>query len=361
MRRVPALVVGGGPAGAATAITLARRGVAAELIERTAGPHDLVCGGFLGWDALAALERLGIDVARHGARPIHRLRLVSGERAVEAALPRPAAGLSRRRLDEALLLRADQLGAQVRRGAKARQLDADTMSVLLDGDERIAAGALFLATGKHDLRGAARSVPARRGAGAVGLRTAVPLSGALDRALGGTIELHLFDGGYAGLLIQEDGRVNLCMSVAAARLRSAGGVQALLGEVAAGQPRLGDRLALAGREEWISVGNVPYGWRAAPGPPRLYRVGDQASVIASLAGDGVALALASGVAAAEAFLAGRSGVEHQRRWSARAARPLRIAEGLRRAAEHPRARPLLMGLARVPGLAGLAARLTRIA
>jgi len=99
--RSSALIVGGGPAGASAAIALARGGAMPVLIERCPGERDLVCGGFLGWDALAALRRLGLDVAALGARPIRRLRLVSGRRTVEAALPREAAGLSRRRLDAA--------------------------------------------------------------------------------------------------------------------------------------------------------------------------------------------------------------------------------------------------------------------
>jgi hypothetical protein len=103
MRRTAALILGGGPAGSAAAIALARAGIEAELIERSEGPHDTVCGGFMGWDALAALERLGVDPAALGARPIRRLRLISAKRSIEVALPRLAAGLSRRTLDEAML------------------------------------------------------------------------------------------------------------------------------------------------------------------------------------------------------------------------------------------------------------------
>src|SRR3954464_14685729 len=108
MHKVAALIVGGGPAGASAAIGLARGGAMPVLIERCPGERDLVCGGFLGWDALAALQRLGLDAAALGARPIQRLRLVSGGRSIEAALPRAAAGLSRRRLDAALLRMAEE-------------------------------------------------------------------------------------------------------------------------------------------------------------------------------------------------------------------------------------------------------------
>ena len=361
-RLVETLVVGGGPAGCATALTLARHGVGVELIERQAGPHDVVCGGFLGWDALAALPRLGIDAASLGARPIARLRLMSGRRVVETRLPKPAAGLSRRALDEALRQAAEGSRVVVRRGLAARGGDAASLKVRLDdGSELQAGAALFLATGKHELRGLARPLP-DRGRGAVGLRAAFALDRALSAELAGVIELHPFDGGYAGLLLQEDGQANLCMSVAAARLREAGGIDGLLARLAREAPRLGERIAQADGAEWISNSNVPYGWRARGSAANLYRVGDQAAVIASLAGDGIAMALTSGIAAAEAFLGGDSGNLFQQRWAARSARPLRVAESLRWAAETAGPRRAAMGLlGAAPGLAALAARLTRIA
>ena len=170
MRRTDALIVGGGPAGAAAALTLARGGVRAELFERSAGDRDVVCGGFLGWDALARLRRLGIDPWVLGARPIRRLRLVAGDKLVEADLPITAAGLSRRRLDSALIEAAGQAGARIWRGRAARAIDG--REVRFDDGEQVAAGALFLATGKHELRGAARDLAGRREPPAAGLRAA---------------------------------------------------------------------------------------------------------------------------------------------------------------------------------------------
>jgi flavin-dependent dehydrogenase len=286
------------------------------------------------------------------------LRLVAGARAVEAALPRPAAGLSRRTLDSALLDHAAAAGARVRRGVSARA--ADDRIVRLDTGEEIAAETLFLATGKHELRGLQRPLRSRA-AGAVGLRTSFRPDARTRAALAGTIELHPFDGGYAGLLLQEDGRANLCLSVAAARLKAAGGVPGLLGDLAREAPRFGERLAAAGEEPWLSIGNVPYGWRARETGQGLFRLGDQAAVIASLAGDGIAIALTSGLAAAGAHLAGRSAGQYQQAFSARAARPLAVAQGLRWAAERRVPRRLLVALTRAaPGAAGWAAQLTRI-
>lgn len=359
MRRTAALIVGGGPAGSAAAIALARVGIEAELIERSEGPHDIVCGGFLGWDALGALERLGLDPKALGARPIGRLRLVSARRSLEADLPRMAAGLSRRRLDEALLVAAGEAGAEVRRGRAVRAADPEARRVRLDDEEAIVWQALVLATGKHELRGAAR--PVDISARPLGLRTALVPRPALASSLDGTIELHLYDGGYAGLLMQEDGTANLCLSASRGRLKEAGGIEKLVARLAGELPAFAARLNEGEAGEWSAVSGVPYGWRASETADSVYRVGDQAAVIASLAGDGIAIALESGVAAARAIAAGTSAADFQRGWARRARRPVGLAEVLRRSAEHEAAREAMMGLLGwFPSLAPLAARLTRI-
>jgi flavin-dependent dehydrogenase len=358
VRRAPALIVGGGPAGSAAALTLAAAGIESQILERSEGPRDVVCGGFLGWDALAALRRLGLDPAALGARPIRRLRLVTERRRIEVPLPRAAAGLSRRTLDERLLRAAAEAGVSVRRGAAVRA--AEGRKLRLEGDEAVEAQALILATGKHELRGGARPIdPAEH---PLGLRSSLRPTRRLAGDLDEVIELHLYDGGYAGLLLQEDGSANLCLSASRDRLKAAGGIEALIAQLAAERPALAERLNEGEALGWSAISGVPYGWRASSTEEGVYRVGDQSAVIASLAGDGIAIALESGAAAGRAIAAGRSATDFQRAWSARAARPIRIAEALRHAAERARQRNALMRLLGwFPSLAPLAARLTRIA
>jgi flavin-dependent dehydrogenase len=359
VRRAAALIVGGGPAGSAAALALARAGIEAELIERSEGAHDVVCGGFLGWDALAALGRLGLDPAALGARPIGRLRLTSARRRIEVALPRLAAGLSRRTLDEALLAAAAGAGAKVRRGRAVRAADLGERHLRLDAEEEVEAEALILATGKHELRGAAR--PVDISVKPLGLRTSLQPSPALTAGLDGVIELHLYDGGYAGLLLQEDGTANLCLSASRERLKDAGGIEPLVARLAKELPAFAERLGQGEPSGWSAVSGVPYGWRALETVAGVYRVGDQAAVIASLAGDGIAIALESGAAAARAIAGGVSAADFQRQWARRARRPVGLAEVLRRSAEQAHARQAMMGLLGwFPSLAPLAARLTRI-
>ena len=113
MRRTPALIIGGGPAGAAAAITLARAGIALVLLERSRETVDTLCGGFLSWRTLDTLARLGVPVERLKAQPVNRARLFAGARMAVADLPRPALAVSRRRLDTLLLAAAARAGAPI--------------------------------------------------------------------------------------------------------------------------------------------------------------------------------------------------------------------------------------------------------
>src|SRR5271156_5185814 len=87
------LILGGGVAGCAAAVALARKGRSVTLIERELTPHHKVCGEFLSGEALEDLCALGIDVASHGAVPIDYVRLAAARRAAAAPLPFPAASL----------------------------------------------------------------------------------------------------------------------------------------------------------------------------------------------------------------------------------------------------------------------------
>jgi 2-polyprenyl-6-methoxyphenol hydroxylase-like FAD-dependent oxidoreductase len=95
------LVLGGGVAGCAASIALARKGRSVTLIEREPTPRHKVCGEFLSGEALEDLHALGIDVASLGAVPINYVRLAAARRAATAPLPFPAKSLTRKALDTA--------------------------------------------------------------------------------------------------------------------------------------------------------------------------------------------------------------------------------------------------------------------
>ncbi len=201
---------------------------------------------------------------------------------------------------------------------------------------------------------------------ALGLRVRLPASPARTELLAGRIELHLFAGGYAGVVLHEDGSANVCLAVRKSLLARSGGDPArLLEDLAITHPHFAARLA--GDSDGAAVetiGAVPYGWVARTTEPGLFRLGDQAAVIPSLAGEGISIALASGALAARTWLAlGAAGAERfQRRMASDAAAPLRAAGLARALAESPLAACAGVALARrVPAVLHWLIEASRIA
>jgi menaquinone-9 beta-reductase len=77
MTRADVVVVGAGPAGAATAILLAERGIAVTLLDKAAFPRPKICGEYLSPEAARVLDRLGVlkTVDAAGAQPLHGMRI----------------------------------------------------------------------------------------------------------------------------------------------------------------------------------------------------------------------------------------------------------------------------------------------
>jgi flavin-dependent dehydrogenase len=340
------------------AIVLAQAGAEPVLIDRDAVVGDALCGGFLSWRTAERLKAAGIEPGALGAHRVDRLVLFAGKRQAAAQLPASGFGLSRRALDGAMRGRAVSLGAKL---VIDRIRSVDTNVARGEMDEH-RAEALFLATGKHDVRGQTR--PRKTDDPALGLRMRIPAQEGLGALVARTIELHLFDGGYAGIVQQEDGSANVCLALRKSLLGEAGGdPRTLIDRLADRHPQFAERMAFAAPELPIdSIGAVPYGWIARQTAPGIYRLGDQAAVIPSLAGEGMAIAMASGEGAAKAWLARESAATFQRKFAARARRPVGIADGIWKMAERPIGSRILAHLtSRAPVLARLAMDLTRVA
>ncbi|WP_233998055.1 NAD(P)/FAD-dependent oxidoreductase [Erythrobacter sp. QSSC1-22B] len=354
------VVLGAGPAGCAAAIVLARSGAEPLLIDRDAEVGDALCGGFMSWRTAATTRKLGIDLEQLGAQRVTALRLFAGRRFAQSALPEPAYGLSRRGFDSALRRTAVAAGAR---------LEVDTIRALAPGcasgeSREYRSDSLFLASGKHDLRGATRPRGARDPA--LGLRLRIAPDPQLTALIGETIELHLFAGGYAGIVLQEDGSANICLALRKSLLARAGNDPAQLLDLLAGESEsFAARLQFAPANPRVdTIAAVPYGWIAQDTAPGLFRLGDQAAVIPSLAGEGMSIAIASGMAAAQAWQQGGGGAApaYQQTFARRARRPVRVAEAIWQLAERELGGHALTQIARsVAPAARLAMRLSRIA
>ena len=324
-------IVGGGPAGAAAACLLARAGTPVTVLERDAGRRHKVCGEFLSREALIYLAGLGVDVAALGASEIHAMRLVHGRRVIETALPFRGAGLSRFAMDAALLDRAEALGADVRRGVNVRSIGPDAVAC---DEGAIHARALFLATGKHDLRGSPR-LPAQEPEALIGFKAHYILTPSQRAALAGHVEVLLFPDGYAGLQLIENGMANLCLLVDRARYAAAGqDWPTLLSGLLGANDHLARRLegAAMQQDRPLSIFRVPYGYvhAGAEALPGVFRLGDQAAVIPSFCGDGMSIALHSAHLAARTLLTGGDAASYHAALRRDVGAPVRRAFGLYR-------------------------------
>lgn len=370
-------VIGGGLAGCAAAITLARAGRDVVLLEAQVGPSHKVCGEFLSAEALDDLQFLGIDPVALGAVPIGEVRFAGPHHVSAAALPFAAMSLTRRRLDEDLLSAATAAGVDVRRPCRVTLLATEakerpepkgarpTWTVTLANGTTLRAGEVMQASGKHDLPGRPRPKGAQDDLLAMKMYFRLTPEQAAELAEG--IDLLLYPGGYAGLQRVEDGSANLTCLVRKDRFRglreSGGGWPALLASMQRECPHLHHRLAGAEAllDKPLAISSIPYGFLRLHSDGPWY-LGDQAAVIPSFTGDGMAIALHSGRMAATMLLAGAEASEFQQRLHAQLRAQVRLATALSRGLVSPVGQPLLMSVARLwPGTLRLIAAKTRVA
>jgi len=365
---IDVLILGGGPAGSAAAIELALAGGRVALLERTLHAHDKVCGDFLSAETLSTLQALGVDAAALGSVPVHRVRFAGTFGACSATLPFSAQSLTRRALDDSLLQRASAAGALVLRGHSAESLQRTNGSwnVGVSGPTRryvLTAPHVLLATGKHDLRGLPR--PAGIHNDLVGLKMYLRLAPAQIAALEDSIELALFHGGYGGLSPVENNMANLCFVIERTRLRDVGrdwpDILSALGRNAHLHARLAGSQPLLERP--LAISPIPYGLLLRHAvADNLYAIGDQAAVIPSFTGDGLALALHSGRLAARTLLGGSSSQHFQAALHDQLRRQMSLATVLSRAlVSGPQRSALSLALRAFPGVLRSVASRTRIA
>ena len=88
---VDVFVVGGGPAGLATAIAARRHGLSVVVADGAVPPIDKPCGEGLMPDGVEALHQFGITIPEGEAYPFRGIRFVSDGTKAEAAFPRGTA------------------------------------------------------------------------------------------------------------------------------------------------------------------------------------------------------------------------------------------------------------------------------
>jgi len=324
------VVVGGGPAGSATALLLARAGVEVRIVERARFPRRKVCGEYLNAGAVEALDRLGVlHAVKAASAPLRGVRLVAaGAPPVVLPFRRPALACARDVLDAILLDAARAAGAVVEH-ARAE----DVMS-----EEGSATGVVVRTeSGELEERPAMYTVGADGAGSFVARRCELEkrpprsaryaVGGHYEgfRGLDGHVEMYVGGGAYFALNPLSEVCANVMVVVPKERLSEwsrdvdagVGGAAAVLaGGVRSfdGVTRLGPRMA---------IGPLANGRRTAY-QADVVLVGDAAGFLDPFTGQGVYLALtgAERAAAAMAEALRTSGsrfapLERYARWRAR--------------------------------------------
>lgn len=112
-------IVGGGPAGLATAIAMRRKGLNVTVADAVVPPADKACGEGLMPDALAALAKIGISIPASDSFPFWGIRFLDRGSTVESIFPVGCArGVRRTTLHRILIEHAQEVGVELCWGAK---------------------------------------------------------------------------------------------------------------------------------------------------------------------------------------------------------------------------------------------------
>ena len=304
-----ALVVGGGPAGAAAAARLAARGFTAIVVDRATFPRDKVCGDFVGPAALAELADLGVTgtEAFAATNTVGECALhVDGNQLGVLAIPQvgglPAYGrvIPRRYLDAWVLDAARHAGATVLDGRKVTAIERAPDAVTVRGHS--AAGPWQLRTRLLVGADGSNSIIARALRGAVPPRQdrIVAVRAYFDDVDGpaGQADVCLCSDsfpGYAWLFPCGGGQANVGVGMVASTYPQAGrNLRELLLALIAEDPSLRHRLRAARlRGRVLGFPLTTYNPRLALTGDRLMLVGDAAGLINPLNGEGIQYALHS--------------------------------------------------------------------
>jgi flavin-dependent dehydrogenase len=282
-----AIVVGAGPAGSAAAIAAVGRGLRVMLLDSSRFPRHKVCGEFVSAESAEVLRYL-LGPAASGVLHAPRItaaRLHAEGHSVEIGVEPAAFSIPRFVLDEALWQAAQRRGVECRNeSVQEVARDEDGFSVTSTNSEYRSA-AVINASGRW-------SKLSRRVSGTPWVGLKAHFRGETDDF----VDLYFAKGAYCGVQAIAPGVLNACALVQQ-------GVAKDLSEVFAMDPHLAKRST-----NWIAVtesfATAPV--YLGPGEPvvnGILQAGDAAGFVDPFVGDGISLALRSGVLAGRSVLA----------------------------------------------------------
>lgn len=350
------IVIGGGPAGTAAAITAVRGGARVLLLDRGRFPRHKVCGEFVSAESLELLSDL-LDPSQAGllreAPRLAGLRMFVDGRVIRARVAPAAASVARYDLDAALWESAMRAGVEARQQTAVQAVSESVPFTVTIAGEQVEARAVINATGRwSNLNAAANAALAQGATRYIGVKGHFS-----ERDPAASVDLYFFDGGYCGVSAvalagdRSRSRVNACAMV---RADVASSIEQVLGL----HPELCAR-ARGWQPLSDAVTTSPLIFRE-PEPVRsgVLCAGDAAAFVDPFTGDGISIALRGGALAGRCLLPALNGEcsyqqavqAYRTEYQWQLAGVYRVSSRLRQMLAWPRAvrMPVLLALEKAP-------------
>jgi flavin-dependent dehydrogenase len=302
-RTYDALVVGGGPAGAISALMLARAGWKVAVVEKALFPRRKVCGDFVSAPALSILDELSLQrefLAAAGPE-IRQLALFEGNNAIDVPMPKAPTfpfgrALGREHLDSLLLDAAVRAGAKLWQPWQVKSFENRNRLWLCCIRNRrniqdLRAELVIIATGSH------RPETGRNADSGHDL-LAFKAYYRDCRLPGDWMSLLVFPGGYGGIVNSSNGLVSLSCCVERRFLsrfrlpgqRAGDGVHQ---HILRSSPAVRDMLGGAALDgQWLALGPIRPGIRKAYAEGAFF-VGNAAGEPHPIVAEGISMAIQS--------------------------------------------------------------------
>ncbi len=286
------LIIGGGLAGLTSAIHLAKAGVLVTLIEKDTYPKHKVCGEYISNEVLPYLDFLDINLEQ--IRPVNISNFIITTQkgnCIQSTLPLGGFGISRYTLDYYLWEKAKELGV--------RLLNDEVIDVQYQND------IFFIKTNNNAVHTSNYVI------GAHGKRTTLDKTLKRDFILkkspwlavkahyradfdDDTVSLHNFRGGYCGLSMVEDQKVNVCYLVTYDSFKKYKNIDAFQNKIMRQNPYLDTFFNTAELlfDKPITISQINFD-KKKPVENHIFMTGDAAGLIHPLCGNGMAMAIQS--------------------------------------------------------------------
>lgn len=298
-QRYDIAIAGGGLSGLSLARLLAGEGMRVLVLEKDRYPRHKVCGEYISNESRGFLERNGLLTKIDELPQINRFELSFHDGKKRGCQLEPGGfGISRWKLDALLCKKARQQGADVNENSLITSIEEDSEGFVLNtkSGQNFFAKKLIGATGRYSYRLFPSKADQNAGKGKwFGVKYHLKCDFPAD-----TIQINLFEGGYAGISRIEDGKYCFCYLASAKWLKKYSGdleriEQSVLGQNPVIKRHLEESKVLEGP---VTTARFNFIYRTAVQSPVLY-LGDTAGFIPPLTGNGMSLAFRSAAVAAD--------------------------------------------------------------